>query len=120
GNIFELGINCAKLLFVSARANEASKFFDLDMCLRKMALETFEKRRNAPEEHAGVPMIVAASDVFLRDRQGWFFREAANWENWEAVCVERVAHALDVTEAGFGARRRNTEDDHAAGFASHV
>ncbi len=85
-----------------------------------MALEIFEEGRDAPEKHAGVPMVVAARDIFLCDRKGRLFRETANGENGKAVRMERFAHALDVAEAGFGTGRRNAENDHAAGFVSDV
>ena len=79
-----------------------------------------EKRGDAPEKHSGVPAVIAGSHVFFSECELRVFREGLNRENGNWRSADGLGGALDVAETGVGARRRNAEDDHAAGFASEI
>ena len=83
-------------------------------------LQVFEKGRDAPEKHAGVPEIFSRRDIFLRHCQLGFFGEAAHRvRNRALVPADNVA-ALDVAVARFGPRRRNAEHHEIARMRARV
>src|SRR5262249_41034832 len=120
GNVFEFGIDSAEFLLVQASADRGGEFFELGVSFWKMTLEIVEESRDTPEEHSGVPLIVATGNVFLRESQCRFFREAPDRVSRKVTRGNGLAHEFDIAEAGFGACRRNAEDDHAVGFARDV
>jgi len=60
-----------------------SQLFEISVRFWEMALEIVEERRDAPEEHAGIPVIVAVG-IFLANGKRGLFREATNCEDREA------------------------------------
>ncbi len=85
-----------------------------------MPVEIFEKGGRAPEKHSGVPVIVAGTGVHFRNGKRRLFGEAPHCINRETFGIERIAHALDIAETRFRARRRNAKDDHTALAAGDV
>src|SRR5436190_18080814 len=90
------------------------------MRLRQKALQILQERGYPPEKHAGVPMIVACSDILLREFQFGFLREAADGKNREVAGSERFAHPLNITEACFWPGWGYTKYHHSPFFASYV
>ena len=65
-------------------------------------------------------MIIAGSDVLLRELQFGFLREAANGKYGKAIGGEGFTHALYVTKSHFRPRRRDAKYHHSPRFASHA
>src|SRR6202022_1300617 len=83
-----------------------------------MSVEVFKKGGCAPEKHPSVPVIVTRAGVDFRDGKRGLFSEAPHRVNRKSLGIECGAHALNIAETGFGTRRRNAENDHAALAAS--
>src|SRR5579885_3737926 len=85
-----------------------------------------EVGRGAPEEHAGVPVVIAGGGVTFGNVVFRFFREAPHGEYREAEFRKRLidrrllraGEALDIAKSGFGSCGGNPEDDHAARIGS--
>ena len=90
------------------------------MRLRQKTFQVFEERRNAPEKHPRVPVILARSHVFHGERQRGLLRETLHRKNGEAFAGDRLAHALDVAETGFRPRWGDAQNHHASGPARDV
>src|SRR5579859_215119 len=120
GNIFESGIYSPQVPVVAARANGCAKFFERSVCLRQKSLEIIEKRRDAPEKHSRVPVIVAGSYVLLREFESGLFREALYGERRELLRIQSVADSLDIAKSSVRTRRRDTEHHHASRRACHL
>src|SRR5580692_5848580 len=117
GNVFQSRIYGAQAALVGFLADGFSQRFESFMRFGKKALQVVEKRRDAPEKHACVPLIVARSDVLFRKIERGLLREAPHSECGKVARAQSVAHALDVAEAGVRPSRRNAENYHAPRLA---
>src|ERR1700732_4721603 len=88
GDIFQPGIYITQLLFIAMLADAGGQRFESGVRFRQMLFQIFEECRNAPEKHAGVPMIVTRAGIFFGERQRRFLREAPHRENREAFRVQ--------------------------------
>src|SRR6266852_3700701 len=77
-------------------------------------------RRFTEKPALSVAKVYAGAGVDFRDGKGGLFGEAAHGVHGKAAGVQGIAHALDVPEAGFGARRGNTEHNHTAFLTSDI
>src|ERR1700740_1224007 len=83
GNIFDGAINSTQFALVYERSDRIRKMFNRFVSIRKIFLEIFQERGNAPEKHSGVPVVIAGSNVFLGFSQLGLLGETPDGENRE-------------------------------------